>query len=264
MRFPLLLALAATLVAGCAAEDEDNVESGDAAYVIGGTVDPGYPAVGMLRFRSGSFGTGSLITPQWILTAAHVALGNPTTFFYGTPAAGKDPVPDNLKSAETDRIEIHPCYPRTGHVVPAPCPKDAVDVALVHLKAPITDVAPLPILNGPLELLWGLISPYEGDSCVAVGFGAWLDASNKVSFGTRRSAKSIIKSIGDDELQTVRDTGIASSGDSGGPLLCNGKIVATVRGAAGAIPSTSPYDRSIEGYERTDRRRDWITTTTQN
>jgi hypothetical protein len=262
VRIALLLILATTLFSGCAADatEEETPEAADSA-ILNGTVESGYPAVGMLRFRSGSFGSASLIDPRWVLTAGHVGEGSVVTFFYGRPAAGKAPVPANLKSVAVDRVVFHPCWPHAGRAVAKGCPSDPVDVALVHLAAPITDVAPLPVIDSSLEYLGGFLSPYEGDRCTAVGFGYFLDAAGKATAGTRRSATSFIKTVGDDELTTERDTGIATSGDSGGPLLCGGKIVGTVRGNGGAAVKGSPFERILEAYERVDLRRDWIKTT---
>jgi hypothetical protein len=241
---------------GCASEssgEPELEESKDA--ILGGRVEPGWPAVGLLQFRSGNFGSGALISPTMVLTAAHVALGNPTQFFYGSPAAGKAPTTANLLSAPVAEIIVHPCYntPKA-----AGCPGEAIDVALVRLAQPITGVAPLEVIDAPLESWFGLSSPYEGDSCVAVGFGGHRAADGKVTTGTRRSAMSTVKSVDATELVTVRGTGIATGGDSGGPLLCGDKIIGTVRGNAGAASKTDPWERIEEGYERIDLWRDWI------
>jgi len=250
-----LAALSLLLIAGCAAdasEDEASGQSEDA--ILGGRVEANYPAVGMLRWAT-AFGTGTLISPNVVLTAAHVAAGKPTKFLYGTPAAGKAPQEASLKSVPVAEILIHPCY-ASPKADPA-CKGEVIDVALVRLAQPITDVAPVPVVDRPLEYLWGTISPYEGDSCTAVGFGAHLDG-NKVSMGTRRSAKSTIDSVDATELVAVWGTGLATGGDSGGPLLCAGRIVGTVRGSSAPVPKSSIYTRTREGYERTDLWRTWI------
>lgn len=259
-----LLAAAATCVlalSGCAADassddtSEADATSSSADAILGGGVERGWPAVGMLRFASGNFGSGSLIAPTVVLTAAHVAAGKPTHFYYGTPPAGKAPTHENLRAAPVAEIIIHPCYEKPKS---AGCPGDAIDVAIVHLAQPVTDIEPLRVVEWPLEYFWGKLSPYEGDSCVAVGFGAHLSPDKKATFGTRRSARSTVKSVDETELVTVRGTGIATSGDSGGPLVCGNRIVGTVRGASGGLTPGSPYERSREGYERTDLWRDWI------
>ncbi len=254
MRGLLLFAIAC--LGACANETADDVGT-DEAPILNGAFDAGHPAVGLLRFASGSFGSGTLIAPGWVLTAAHVAGGNPKDFYFGSPAAGQAPSFGSLRHVGVDRVVINPCYASRAW----PCPSDPIDVALVHLSTPITDVAPIPLVDVPLELLWGIWSPFEGKSCEAVGFGGFIDASGRATNGTRRMAKSTIDSVGSTELVTVRDMGIATSGDSGGPLLCNGRIVGPVRGSAGAIPKDQPLERTREGYERTDLRREWILST---
>jgi hypothetical protein len=205
----------------------------------------------MLRFASGGFGSGALVAPNVVLTAGH-----PTQFFFGSPPAGKDPRPENLRSVQVAETVTHRCYltPKA-----AGCPGDPIDIALVRLATPITDVTPLRPVRWPLTYFWNFISPYRGDSCVAVGFGAFLSPDKKASLGVRRSAMSTIDTIGDTELVTVRGTGIATSGDSGGPLVCNGYIVGTVRGSSARLPAgANAFERSHEGYERSDLWRGWI------
>lgn len=254
-------AACAFVVAGCAADsadaegEEPDATASSADAILGGGVETGWPAVGQLRFASGNFGSGALIAPTVVLTAAHVAGGKPTHFYYGTPPAGKAPTFENLRSAAVAEIIIHPCYAKPKS---AGCPGDAIDLAIVHLAEPITDVQPLRVVEWPLEYFWGTLSPYEGDSCTAIGFGAHLSADKKVTFGTRRSARSTVKSVDATELVTVRGTGIATSGDSGGPLVCGNRIIGAVRGNAGKAVAGSPYERIREGYERTDLWRDWI------
>lgn len=263
LTFPILLVAFAGGFGGCSAVEGGDETPPEASTdtILGGGIERGWPAVGMLRFASGNFGTGTLISPTVVLTAAHVAAGNPNKFFFGTPGAGRDPVPENLRSVDVAETVVHRCYatPKAED-----CPDDRIDIALVRLATPITDVQPLPVVRWPLAYFWNTISPYRGDSCKAVGFGAFLSNDGKASFGMRRSAKSIIDSIGDTELITVRDTGIATSGDSGGPLVCNDYIVGTVRGSsATAVPGESPYERHKEGYERSDLWRSWISTETK-
>ncbi len=242
------------LLAGCsgAADEEDaDVSAGEGA-ILGGQSDTGDPAVGMVRLPTGQFGSGTLIAPSTVLTAGHVVAGKPTQFFYGTPPAGKDARFDVLSVASIADVAAHPCY-----TDPSKCGGQKVDVAVLHLAAPIRDVAPIAIVDQPLEYLWGLLSPYEGDSCTAIGFGAHLQGS-RATLQVRRSARATIDDVGIVELVTVWGTGIATGGDSGGPLVCAGRIVGTVRGSAGAVPSNSPYTRTREAYVRTDAHRDWI------
>ncbi len=244
-------------LAACSAESteaEPAGESGEEA-INGGQVERNYPAVGLLRFPSKNFGSGALITPTVVLTAAHVALGKPDTFFFGTVAKGKSPNAATLRSVPVKEWKTHPCY---ATPLPDGCP-GRLDVAVVHLAEPITDVTPMARYDGDLRLLWGLYNPFVGDVCVAVGFGAHLEPDGKPgawTAGVRRSARSWVESVEDNEVVVRWITGIATSGDSGGPLLCGNKIVGTVRGSAD--PSNKGVERTREGYTRIDRVSDFV------
>lgn len=253
--------VAALALWACSAEvggEEPGAPEGQSSEeaINGGQVERGQPAIGLLRFASGNFGSGALIAPNVVLTAAHVALGKPHTFYFGAVAAGKSPVPANLQSAPIEEWVVHPCYDAPNG---PGCP-GKLDVAVVHLAAPVTSVAPLRLYQGDLRRFWGLYNPYLGDVCTAVGFGAHLTPTaqnpNAFTAGTRRSAKSKIVEVNGTELVVNWVTGIATSGDSGSPLVCDGLIVGTVRGSADK--SNVGVERTREGYVRIDRSADFV------
>jgi hypothetical protein len=262
-RFVALAASAFIAVAagGCAASDDDTGETEadvtDSA-ILGGGVERGYTAVGAFSFEAPIVGSGVLVAPNVVLTAAHVASGNPKKFHFGVAPNGGAPTRDALQSADVAEVKLHPCTQNRAGDDCAGRDGDPVDVALVRLTAPVRGVAPAKIVDQPMERVWGLYSPYEDYRCVAVGFGAHVGTDGRVSFAARRSARVRIDEVGAAELVTVRETGIATGGDSGGPLFCANEVVGVVRGSAGAVPRDQPYLRTREAYERIDLHRRWI------
>jgi hypothetical protein len=243
---------------GCVVgQEHEDIDATEEA-ILGGRVERGQPAVGVVVLASGNIGSGVLISPTMVLTAGHVAAGRPHTVYLGSPAADALPRRENLVPFAIAEIISHPCYERRPlDGCPGPA-KDPIDVALLRLETPVEGIKPLPLVDTPLEMLFGLISPFRKETCLAVGFGIYLDAEDRRSHGTRRSALSTIDSIGPAELVVVRATGIATGGDSGGPLICRGQIVGVVRGSAVRIDPERPYDRTREAYERIDIHRAWI------
>jgi len=258
---PLVPFLVLGLMA-CSAQADDNAPgatpepASSEEAINGGQVERGQPAVGLLRFPSGNFGSGALIAPNVVLTAAHVALGKPHTFYFGNVELGKATTPENMQSAPIKEWVVHPCYDKPDG---PGCP-GKLDVAVVHLAKGVTTVAPIRRYTGDLRRFWGLYNPFLGDVCVAVGFGAHLAPQpgkpGAYTAGARRSARSRVDEVASTEVIVRWVTGIATSGDSGSPLICDGEIIGTVRGSADA--SNVGVERTREGYVRIDRVADFV------
>lgn len=247
-----LLGLIALCVwSGCALATTEPANESD---IQGGAVERARPAVGMVRLVNGNFGTGVLIRPNVVLTAGHVAERELSGFYFGTPPAGKEPTMENLEHVAVAEQILGSCY-ASGGFPKAGCAEN-VDVGLLRLAEDVASVQPAPMYLGSLDEVAPVL---RSASLVAVGFGCYtVPESGAQTWGTRRSAISTFRALGSVELATRPATGIATSGDSGGPLFFNGMIIGTVRG--GLPVAGNSCGRSEEYYVRIDRVRDWIQT----
>jgi hypothetical protein len=189
--------LAGALVAGCVGTAPDDVTESQDQEIQGGKLETGFPAVGRYKTSAGTC-SGTLITASLVLTAAHCSGPSPT-FQTGTSAA-------NFVSHPVDREIKHP----------------SKDLMLAHLASPILNVPLQPFNPGEL--------PPVNTTCTGVGFGIHLEPDGTTTRGIKRSCIEKIESVDTSTIKVVFVTGIADKGDSGGPLLCNGKIAAVVHG----------------------------------
>lgn len=248
------------LLAACSSEASTPATSMQSAPILGGAAEDAYPGVGLLEFASGNFGTGTLISPRVVITAGHVAGGNIQGFWLGKGI----PVPRGVNTTSSDSMRkiaiaskvIHPSYQCTTN-----CDQWKgwdLDVSLIILATPITDVAPA---------RFGTMIPAKGATCRAVGFGDYIpdfdaaDASPVVK--QKRSGISVVSTLRPYTVETTwnpltANGGIPDHGDSGGPLYCDEAghetLVATVAfhtDGEGAL-------HSKEWFMRTDVAMPWI------
>lgn len=245
------LAVAVALLAACTGAPAPGEQR---AAILGGSVASGDPAVGMLEFASGRLGTGTLIAPDVVLTAGHVVGGSITAFFTGAGVASK-PLDNTTSSPTMVRHEIgekltHPSY---GCSASGTCDATGwdLDVGLVRLAAPITDLVPY-TLDATL--------PAVGDPCRTVGFGVHTAEGvtdyDLATVKQKREADVDVIAIEDTFVVVRWVTGIPDHGDSGGPLFCNGKLVATT-----TLRVDGELATHREEYDtRVDRMLPWIQT----
>lgn len=177
----------------------------------------------VVREGKGMAGSGTLVAPDWVLTAAHVV-------DEAAVIGGRLSVLFDKQEIEVIRVVIHPDYPAW------PNKEKKVgwpDVALLKLKRPVAKLVPVPLYRGKDE---------AGQTATIVGFGVVGNFATGAPNGrdavkqplVRLAGTNVIEKvwIGDRCLTQVSRLGDATDleagilgGDSGGPLLLkeNGK-----------------------------------------
>lgn len=155
-------------------------------------------------------GTGTLVAPRWILTAAHVADGL-SVFDREIAIDGK--------TRKIDLVLFHPGWDEARR----DSPESGVDMALVRLDEPVDWIEPAGIYESDDEV---------GQRVVVVGRGSTGDGESGITGddGLLRGAENIVESVRwDNWIRFVFDRptdanaldleGISGPGDSGGPAL---------------------------------------------
>ncbi|MGZ3427807.1 MAG: trypsin-like serine protease [Polyangia bacterium] len=248
IRTSLMVAFASSLCAcGAATPTDDSTQE-----IVGGAVDSGDAAVGIVWVTSsGESCTGTRIAPNVVITAAHCLLDpgatvphTDVTFYTGNGSAqpwngGHLHAPFGMKAFTVKSVVADPGY------VPG-CPSVG-DVALLYLANNWKPQGYAAYATSAGD------EPTVGQSVTTVGFGLHEDNTA----GIKRSATGVVSAwptVPDrsaDLLFVERDVtatgGLASRGDSGGPLFYNGKLAGTVK-----CQTTTDDLNHDEYYERLD------------
>ena len=166
---PLLAAvLASSLLVACDQQASESDRLGQLSKPItNGTIDnlPAHAAVVYLDLGMGAC-TGTLITPEVVLTAAHCLVND-----YGRPLSpssvrvGFGTYISSLQYRSVRELRVHSGYTSSGY---------SNDIALLRLSQPVTDVTPIPVLPENLAIVQEDI---DGTVFTYSGYGV-LDATN--------------------------------------------------------------------------------------
>lgn len=196
---------------------------GNVAYIVNGTNTTGYPSVCLVGDASDYFGSGTLIAPQYVLTAGHVAEGVSDT-------GGRVSIGGQTYS--TTKVTMHPSY--NGNQIGS---DSANDIAIYKLDRPVVGVTPSPIFRA---------APTVGQMLTLVGFGGGGTGTTGTNgdFGIKRVGTTPIDQVSTKLIHWSFDNNTESNtapGDSGGPAFV------TVGGVQYVAGVTSGGDQANAG-----------------
>jgi hypothetical protein len=206
------------------------VVCGEARALSGGSVERGHREVVFVRTQR-MLCSGTLIAPDVVLTAAHcvTAAKNALDVRVGVGRATTQAARPRLAQVADD--VNHRAYTvkdqalmRTWPCYAGGCKGNAInDVGLLQLAEPIAGVTP-----ASFGAAGGGAPPRR---CSVVGFGTHYNDDGDALVGEKRSGTVVLAASGTNAFEPAGNSPvIPEHGDSGGPLLCHGRVLAVVSG----------------------------------
>jgi secreted trypsin-like serine protease len=223
----LCVVLASMLATGLATASQtqaSQLDPGPNPYIIGGTTVSSAPWGVQVSSARGSFCSGSIIAPQWVLTAAH-CLGGTMSVRVG-----------DVRLGYGQRSQGRQTYQRG-------------DTGLIRLDTPInTSYAPLAQSDPPVG---AIVEIYGWGGTCRSGCGL----APILKMATVRVTR-IDGGGSERRIRAVRVSGTAWHGDSGGPMFYQGRQIGTCTGEGGgeliypSVPNVLNWIRQITGISR--------------